>query len=455
MQLRITLIALALFTMIAVPAAAITFEFLTAPAGGTAGFDLTPDGSLAVANYGGQIYLLDEAGSFTLISTLSAPMAGLTCISADGTTILTNSVAPDGFHAPFILRESDGWVPHPLEVPEGYQPCDYGRATGYDLSGDGTKVTGLLWDSCTAVAFLWTEATGMLDAGPTRCTAISLDGTVMAGFDGGGQRRPAYWTIDGTNTTGPLLLHHEEDYGEVLDISSNGEILVGTGLPYGYDPILTGYQAFRYEMGDTNFTLLGTVSGSPNDISYARFISDGGVIIGTSGPTSLNQQSFIWTPEIGMASLEQYLVDAGVEEIGTSVNLTWPKAFSEDGSVLIGEYVDLYGGWGYYRVNFIDPTPVPDFARDTARLTDVSPNPFNPMTTVSFALDRPQKANVTVYDVAGRKIDVLADGEFGAGEHRLVWRGQDLNGREMPSGSYIVHLKSAEGSDSRTISLVR
>jgi flagellar hook assembly protein FlgD len=62
---------------------------------------------------------------------------------------------------------------------------------------------------------------------------------------------------------------------------------------------------------------------------------------------------------------------------------------------------------------------------------------------------------VTVYDVAGRKVDVLADGEFGAGEHELVWRGKDLAGREMSSGSYIVHLETEEGTDARTISLVR
>jgi flagellar hook assembly protein FlgD len=62
---------------------------------------------------------------------------------------------------------------------------------------------------------------------------------------------------------------------------------------------------------------------------------------------------------------------------------------------------------------------------------------------------------VTVYDIAGRKVGVLADGEFEAGEHKLVWRGKDMSGHEMSSGSYIVRLESGEGSDSRTISLVR
>ena len=454
MQLRYMILALALSAVVATSATAVTFEFLTSPTTTSAGWDLTHDGSLAVANYGGQIYLMDEAGDFTLINTLTQPGGGKTSISADGHTIVTNSHDPMGFQVPIIMREAESWTAHILETPEGYENCDNGKATGYDVNGDGSKVTGLLWDGCAAKCFLWTEATGMQDLGPTRGSTISQDGTVIGGFNRS-QRRPAYWPIEGNTGLPSVLLHHEEDYGEVYDITTDGGILVGTGLPYGFDPILTGYQAFRYEMGDTNFVLLGTMSGSPNDISVARFIADNGVIIGTSGPTSLNVQTFIWTAEIGMTSLEQYLVDEGVTEIGTSINLTWPRAFSEDGSTFIGEFVDLYGGWGYYRVKFGQASPVPDVTRAAARLTDISPNPFNPMTTVSFSLEKSQKATVTVYDISGRRVAVIADQVFDAGEHQLVWRGQDHAGREVSSGSYVVRLEGQEGSDTRTISLVR
>jgi len=454
MQLRKILLALTLCTVVAVPAAAVTFEFLTPPTSRLGGFDLTYDGSRGVANFSGQIYLLDAAGNFTLINTLAPAMAGRTSISGDGTTIVTGTQDTLGLGIPAIMRESEGWAAHLLDTPPGYLKCDFSRASVYDVNGDGTKVTGLLWDSCSAKTFLWTEETGMQDLGTTRGTTISQDGTVIGGFDQS-QRRPAYWPIEGNIGLGSVLLHHEEDYGEVYDISTNGQVLVGTGLPYGYDPILTGYQAFRYEMGDTNFTLLGTMSGSPNDISQAIFIADNGVIIGTSGPSSINVKTFIWTPMIGMTSMKQYLIDEGVTELTNAHNLTWPRAFSEDGSTFIGEYIDLYGGWGYYRVDFGKTSPVQEVVRHTAKLTDVSPNPFNPMTTVSFSLDKRQNATVTVYDIAGRKVDVLADGEFDAGDHELVWRGKDQAGREMSSGSYIVHLESAESSDSRTISLVR
>jgi hypothetical protein len=447
------ILGLAMMAVAAVPAGAITIEYLTLPAAGSAGFDVTYDGSRAVANFSGQVYLLDEAGNFTLINSLAAGGSGTTSISADGTVIAVNTRDSLGLNIPAILRESEGWTAELLETPPGYLQCDYGKATAYDLDGTGNKLTGLLWDGCVAKAFLWTPTTGMQDLGETRATGISQDGSVLGGFDRT-QRRPAYWPVEGTTGGVATLLHHPEDQGEVHAISSNGQVLIGTSYPYGSDPAQTGYQAFRWEMGDTTITQLGTLSGSLNDISVARYIADNGVIIGTSGPTSVNVTTFIWTPTIGMTDLKQYLIDQGAD-LPNYVKLTWPRAFSNDGSIFICEYIDYYGGWGYLRVDFGKTSSTQDIVRRTASLTDVSPNPFNPMTTVSFSLEKRQNATVTIYDVSGRKIDVLADGEFQAGDHELVWRGKDLAGREMSSGTYIVHLESDESSDSRTISLVR
>jgi hypothetical protein len=231
--------------------------------------------------------------------------------------------------------------------------------------------------------------------------------------------------------------------------------MVGFGLYYGYPPELTGYQAFIWNRGDAAFTLLGTVSGSPNDISYGRFISDTGVIVGNSGPSSINQYGMIWTVEQGMMDLEQYLVDQGVTEITSSINLVWPRAFSKNGNVLIGEYVDLYGGWGYYRVIFDETVgasapPVP-----TVRLTGIHPNPFNPQTTVAFALERAQRGSVSIYDLAGERIAVLADGLLEAGDHALVWRGLDEAGRRVASGTYMVRLECEEGRDLEPVTLVK
>ncbi|MDX2474810.1 MAG: FlgD immunoglobulin-like domain containing protein [Candidatus Krumholzibacteria bacterium] len=70
------------------------------------------------------------------------------------------------------------------------------------------------------------------------------------------------------------------------------------------------------------------------------------------------------------------------------------------------------------------------------------PNPFNPVTKVSFVLERAGHANVRVYDVQGRLIKELIDGLQAAGPGSVVWDGTDLDGQRAASGVYFVQVLS-------------
>ena len=75
----------------------------------------------------------------------------------------------------------------------------------------------------------------------------------------------------------------------------------------------------------------------------------------------------------------------------------------------------------------------------------VSPNPFNPRTTISFSLAAPGHVTIDILDARGRRQAVVADEELGAGGHHREWDGADQAGRRLPSGSYLCRL-SASGS---------
>ncbi|MEE9554012.1 MAG: carboxypeptidase regulatory-like domain-containing protein [candidate division Zixibacteria bacterium] len=49
------------------------------------------------------------------------------------------------------------------------------------------------------------------------------------------------------------------------------------------------------------------------------------------------------------------------------------------------------------------------------------PNPFNPAATISFDLQRSQHVRVSVYDILGREIDVIADGFYPAGNNDVFF----------------------------------
>jgi len=75
-----------------------------------------------------------------------------------------------------------------------------------------------------------------------------------------------------------------------------------------------------------------------------------------------------------------------------------------------------------------------------------SPNPFSSATTVEFALARPGRAVLDVFDVGGRRVRRLAEGAFPAGTERVEWDGRDDSGRRVEPGAYFVHLRSASGT---------
>ena len=78
------------------------------------------------------------------------------------------------------------------------------------------------------------------------------------------------------------------------------------------------------------------------------------------------------------------------------------------------------------------------------------PNPFNPETTIRYALPQAGKVRLAVYDLLGHEVAVLVDGSRSAGHHTVRFDGDDL-----PSGSYVYRLQVGEEVVSRTMTLVK
>jgi hypothetical protein len=75
-------------------------------------------------------------------------------------------------------------------------------------------------------------------------------------------------------------------------------------------------------------------------------------------------------------------------------------------------------------------------------LHPVFPNPFNPVTHISFDLEGPGPVRLEIYDVSGQRIRVLLDEPLPGGSHARQWDGRDNEGRRVPSGAYYCRLTS-------------
>ncbi len=79
---------------------------------------------------------------------------------------------------------------------------------------------------------------------------------------------------------------------------------------------------------------------------------------------------------------------------------------------------------------------------ETYELSQNYPNPFNPSTTIRFGLPENATVRIQVFDMRGRLVATLADGQQRAGYHQAVWNGKDGQSRQVSSGTYIVKLTS-------------
>ena len=85
------------------------------------------------------------------------------------------------------------------------------------------------------------------------------------------------------------------------------------------------------------------------------------------------------------------------------------------------------------------------------------PNPFNPSTTIRYGLavegtGRDLSVQVNIYDITGKLITTLFNGEQMPGWHSVIWNGTNQNSKLVPAGLYFSKITS--GSDVKTTKLM-
>lgn len=124
--------------------------------------------------------------------------------------------------------------------------------------------------------------------------------------------------------------------------------------------------------------------------------------------------------------------------------------------------VNARTGPGDLAVFVFEPQPIAaaasvaaeDVARLNASLRN-HPNPFNPRTTLDFALPRDDRVKVRILDMRGRVVRDLLSAPLPAGDHQVVWDGRDDAGQELPSGVYLARLETTQFTRVEKMALLR
>ncbi len=103
--------------------------------------------------------------------------------------------------------------------------------------------------------------------------------------------------------------------------------------------------------------------------------------------------------------------------------------------------------WDLIQKKFYQPTAVENtgpFPGDY-KLFDNYPNPFNPSTKIKFSLPLEgihHSVSLKIYDILGREVETLVEGNKPAGNHEIEW---DTGNKNLSSGVYILTFQAANG----------
>jgi len=254
----------------------------------------------------------------------------------------------------------------------------------------------------------------------------------------------------------PVQLVAHQDYTLSFWARGQGELVVqlyGEACP---DQTCWGPRRFRLQPQwtrfETSFRSKGTAAVGLDFLFSAAGSAWMDDVSLRAGDTALFRRDF----ERGTVLLNYTFTTRSVS-LGTTLHrLLVPQSDVFDGKAITTEIVPPFDARILLRDSPSGAGDMDGLIPGRSAFQSVHPNPFNPRTEIRFGLDRDTRVHVKVFDIKGRLVRVLVDGDRQGGiEHAVSWDGLDDSGREAPSGLYLLHLTTPRDHDVRKIVLAR
>ncbi len=279
---------------------------------------------------------------------------------------------------------------------------------------------------------------------------LDSDGSVLDGWPvAAGSNIKSSPAIGDVDHDGHLEIVIGDNAGNLHVLNSNGQpqsgFPVSTGGSFSGSPVLGDIDNDSYldiVIGSTN-GLIHCYNGLGQVLpSFPIPTFTGGGIEGSPGLADID----------GDGDAE---IVVGVRSAGNNLEVIDYKAEIADDDFPWPFYCkDIYRNsyYGDFVTGIDDETDSAPFAFE---LLGNYPNPFNANTIIKFTLPAPEKAELAVYDLLGRRIRTLISGSLDAGQHEMLWNGRDDVDNSVASGVYFYNLKFGEQSISRRMVMLK
>ncbi len=271
---------------------------------------------------------------------------------------------------------------------------------------------------------------------------------------------PYFFAIDVGNELEWVWENHGVASDSVIDliarvvdsVKANSEVLVCQGLGAGvkYNTSAKGgngnilknvnvdfYNIHFYDWQEQWF-------GNPFDLSPADYKMD-------SKPCIIGE-----TPAKGSAGLTPLECYQKAFEMGWRGLMVWTSNGVDDN----GDKLDSKPGTDYIYDTYQNKVlGVENYTLNNGNegfsLHQNSPNPFHSTTTIRFTLSQESNVQISIFDINGELVTMLANGPFSAGDHSVAWNSSDNLGNTLSPGIYFYRLTSGNYSETNKMLLIK
>ncbi|MBD3367376.1 MAG: S8 family serine peptidase [Candidatus Eisenbacteria bacterium] len=247
--------------------------------------------------------------------------------------------------------------------------------------------------------------------------------------------------------------------------SFTGSTTFNVGVSEFADAGLTPSQTYHYRVYAVD---TGSNQSAPSDPDSAAAFD-----VAPAAPTGVTSSPGPGDAEItvswdanGEADLDHYRVERDTTDLFGAGSVSFETADISylDSAVLLG---NTY----YYRIFAVDEgenesapsDTVSEYLENTGVPEDVEgglrfirPNPFSAQTTVAYSVPATgAQVSIRIYDITGRLIQTLFEGQRSGGVYEAAWRGRDRTGRTVASGVYFCRSTIGGTTELRKIAYLR
>ncbi|MEA2077464.1 MAG: T9SS type A sorting domain-containing protein [Candidatus Marinimicrobia bacterium] len=267
-------------------------------------------------------------------------------------------------------------------------------------------------------------------------------------------------TIEGVITIGAGVLRDDRTSCYVQDASGRGLNLydaeVLTDLTRGTRIKLVGEVELYFttvEMINFEYTVVSTGQALP----AAQAVT-------VTGANSADLEGTLATVTGTLSEVKDYSSSKNLiltEGTDSAIVKVWPTTGINADTLVIGtEYAITGVGSKYYDDYQLLVGYKEDITDDVALCEDCTPkefalnkaypNPFNPSTTIEFSMVEANDFEISVYNITGQKVSVLASGYAEPGVYKHIW-----NAADFTSGVYFIRLNAGVNVATQKVVLIK